>query len=461
MARPTRDVEIIEVLDPDDPTIDWHVAASPPPPPPPAGPTPGRRRWPWVAFALVVVASVVAVVITAVTDDTGEPVLAEGKYLVDDVAVRSYSADIVTPPDGNGYYAMLAQGGPLDGWVSVEATRSTELPIFRDSYIDTVEGAPMVISADDPLRTATVIDRFVGWTLVVRSAGLPLREVSNFTRAVQVNTALAGPQVTWGVPGAGRTIVATGHSRDEAMYGRVITRMTYLDERQEVVTLRVADGDLERQLRTLSYMSIRSPETIDGRSVVTLAETGESVVMWEQDGHLLSLAGVADRPTLTALSRQVRQATDDEWHTRLIFLRPDYRVGDFATVSSGSDWVAGVQRAERGGRDLFLWWFSVPGDGFTSMSVPVRFEPTTMPFADRVVVGDVTYVFVSMPGTTGVTTASVYAGEGPPAELTLRQAFPDVDVVVGVHRVDSPGQVRVFTPGLQSLQGGLLPDPLK
>ena len=466
MARPTRDVEIIEVLHPDDPALDWPLAAfSPIPPPPPNRPegddAPGRRRWRWLVLALVTVAAAVAVAVVAVSGDD-PPALAEGKYLIDDASVRAYSADIVTPPDSHGYYALLSQGGPGDGWVSVEASKDGDPPVFLDAHVETVQGAPMVIATDDPLRTATVVDRFVGWTLVVRSAGLPLDEVANFTRAVQVHTELAGPQVTWAVPGSGRPIIATGRSRDEALFGRVATRMTYLDGRSQLVTLRIAEGDLDRQVRALSYLSTGNLRVDDGRTVATLAESDETVVMWEQDGHVLSLAAVATPATLLSLSHAVRQATDDEWHTGLIFLRPDYRVGDFAFVAGERDeWVAGVQRAERGGAQQFLWWFSLPDDPATSVSIPVRFEPTKMPFADRIVVGNVTYVFVSMPRTSGVTTASVYAGDDTGTELTLEAAFPDVDVVFGAYRTTMVGDVRVFTPGLQSPQFGLVPDPLK
>jgi hypothetical protein len=238
--------------------------------------------------------------------------------------------------------------------------------------------------------------------------------------------------------------------------------MTYLDAHSELVTLRIADGDLARQVRALSYLSTGTPQSNGGRTVATLVESGETVVMWEEDGHVLSLAAIATPATLLALSHAVRQATEDEWHTRLIFLRPDYRVGDFAFVAGApGEWAGGVQRAERDGLPQFLWWFSLPDDPSTSVSVPVRFDPLTMPFADRVVVGNATYVFVSMPGTSGVTTASVYAGDGSGTELTLDQAFPDVDVVFGAYRTSATGPVRVFTPGLQTPQLGLVPDPLK
>lgn len=464
MARPTRDVEIIEVLHPDDPALDWPMAASTPTPPPPPRPPlreSPRRRWPWAALVLVSVIAVSIVAISAIDGDD-PPAMAEGKYLVDDPSLKSYSADIVTPPDSHGYYALLSQGGPSDGWVSVEASQAGAPPIFLDSFVETVEGAPMVISADDALRTATVVDRFPGWTLVVRSSGLPREEVSNFSRAVQVRTELAGPQVTWAVPGSGRPIIATARSRDEALFGRTTTRMTYLDDNARVVTLRVADGDVDRQARALSYLSTGNLREDDDRTVATLAESGETVVLWEQDGHVLSLSAMDTPASMLALSRRVRQATEDEWHTRLIFLRPDYKVGDFALVAGDrGEWLAGVQRAERGGEQQFLWWFSLPDEPQTSVSLPVRFEPTTMPFADRVVVGDVTYVFISMPGTSDVTTASVYAGDDTGTELTLQQMFPDVDVVFGVYRTTTTGSVRVFTPGLQSPYLGLVPDPLK
>jgi hypothetical protein len=285
--------------------------------------------------------------------------------------------------------------------------------------------------------------------------------VSNFARGLQVESSSTGVQVTWGVPGSGRQIVTSARSSDEALFGRVDTRMTYLDDRSDVITLRVAAGDLDEHARTLSYMAERPPETIGGRVIATLPDTGESLVMWEQDGHLLSLTGVVDPATLLTLSGEVRRATEDEWQTRLIFLRPDYRMGAFTSLADGDGWLAGIQRAERGGIDKYLWRFTVPADRLNSAWVPVRFDPITMPFADRIVIDGVTYVFVSMPGSSGVTSATVYVADGPGIDLTLRPAFDDVDAVFAAYRVVGPGDVRVFSPGVQSPQSGLLPDPLK
>jgi hypothetical protein len=214
-------------------------------------------------------------------------------------------------------------------------------------------------------------------------------------------------------------------------------------------------------VRTLQLLSPTPPTNVDGRIVATLPDTGDPVVLWEQDGHLLSLTGQADPAVLVELSHDVRQATEQEWHTRLIFLHPDYRVGAFVTIDTGDSWRAGVQQAERGGDTNYLWWFTLPNDSFTSTSIPVRFDPTVQPFADRVVIDGSTYVFVSAPSSSGVTTATVYAGDTAVADLTLRRALPGVDAVFGVYRVDLAGPVRVFAPGLTAADAGLLPDPLR
>jgi hypothetical protein len=80
--------------------------------------------------------------------------------------------------------------------------------------------------------------------------------------------------------------------------------------------------------------------------------------------------------------------------------------------------------------------------------VPIRFEPTVEPFADRIVIDGVTYVFVSAPADSGVTDATVYFGDSGIEQLTLRQPFPDIPVVMAAFRVDTPGPIRVTSPGV-------------
>jgi hypothetical protein len=460
-------MEIIEVLDPDDPSLDWHVARAEPEPPREALEA-RRGRWPFFAGAASV-AVLAVVVVATVSGDDARPVpppdtvavLADGRYLIENDALRTYSADIVTPPDDQGYFALLSDGAPADGWVSVAVDRTPATPaVFLDGEVRDVDGLQFVGSVDDPSRV-TVVRRFDnGRSLTVKSSRLSDNELSLFVRGITVGVGDGVPTVSWGPPGSGRNVVVTAATERQALLGDVVTQVRYLDDHSDVLTLRVADGSLDQHVRTLQLLSQSAPENVGGRIVATLPDSGEPVVLWEQDGHLLSLSGQADPAALVDLSHDVRQATEQEWQTNLIFLHPDYRVGSFATLNRGDGWEAGLQLAERGGASKYLWWFTLPSDRFTSTSVAVRFDPTVQPFADRVVIEGSTYVFVSAPASSGVTTATVYAGDAPVADLQLGRAFSDVDALFAVTRVDSPGPVRVFAPGITAHEAGLLPDPL-
>lgn len=446
-------MEIIDVLDPDDPSIDWgvvHVAA--PLDASPAVRAP-RRRWPWVAASVAaVVAIVVAVVVTGDADVPPEPT-AEGRYVLVDSRLRNYSTDVATPFDDSGVFRVWAVGGPEQPHVTIQIDTQARDPfLVFDGSTREVDGLTVIDALGRPGQTTVVRDLGDGARMVVRSTGLSDADVVAVANAGQVNNG-QGALVDLTVPPAlqqrlGLREVVASRWQDEALYGTVETTMRYLDESSNVVTLRVAKGSLSQQVTALDYLANRPSTRRGDRAVGQLAASGDAVVLWQQDGYVLSLTGPGNPERYYALSRGVRAATAAEWDTQLIFLRPDYRVGDFALLGRGDEWVAGVQRAERGGATKLLWWFTVPSEPGTSTSVAVRFEPTVEPFADRIVIDGVTYVLVSAPADSGVTDATVFFADSGVEQLTLTQPFPDIPVVMAAFRVDDPGPVRVMAPGV-------------
>ena len=454
MPRRPDDMEIIDVLDPDDPSIDWGVVPTAParvaPSPPSAS---RRRRWPWVVGSIGVVAAVVIALVVTGDDAAPDPVTEPGRYVLVDPRLRNYSTDVATPFDDSGGFRVWAVGGPDEPHVEVQIdTRATDPFIAFDGATRNVQGLDFISTLGRANRVTVVRDLGREARMVVRASGLADADVAAIVNYTNIGTS-AGRVADIVMPvGVERSLglheVVTGRWQDEVLYGTVETTMRYLDEQSNVVTLRVAKGSLFDQVTALGYLADRAAEPRGDRFVAQLTETGDAVVLWQQDGYVLSLTGPGDPERYVDLSQAVRPATADEWDTQLIFLRPDYRVGDFALLGRGTDWVAGVQRAERGGTTKLLWWFTVPSEPGTSTSVPVRFDATVQPFADRIVVDGVTYVLVSAPARSGVTDATVFFGESGIEQLTLTRPFADIPVVMAAFRVDDVGPVRVMTPAV-------------
>ncbi len=453
MPRRPDDMEIIDVLDPDDPSIDWGVVQASSAPPASAEPATHRRRWPWAVGSVAVVASVVVALVVNGDEQVPDPVTAEGRYVLVDSRVRNYSTDVATPFDDSGGFRVWAVGGPDEPHVEIQIDSNAADPfILFDGSTRNVQGLTFISSLGAPGRVTVVRDLGRDARMVVRATGLSDADVAAIVNDTNIGTSAGrvrdivmpvGVEQSLGL----REVVA-GRWEDEVLYGAVETTMRYLDEQADLVTLRVAKGSLFDQVTAFGYLGDRAPEVRGDRFVGALATTGDAVVLWQQDGFVLSLTGPGDPERYEALSRSVRPATADEWDTQLIFLRPDYRVGDFAVLARGSDWLAGAQRAERGGATKLLWWFSVPSEPGVSTSVPVRFEPTVQPFADRIVVDGVTYVLVSAPAASGVTNATVFYGDSGIEQLTLTRPFADIPVLMAAFRVDDVGSVRVMAPGV-------------
>ena len=452
MPRRPNDMEIIDVLDPDDPSIDWGVVRPATPAPPPLAPRASRRRWPWVTASLILVLAIVVAVVVVGGDEPTEPTAA-GRYVLVDSRLRNYSTDVATPFDDAGVFRVWAVSGPDQPHVAIQIdTQARDPLVVFDGSTREVDGITVIDALGRPGQVTVVRDLGDGARMVVRSTGLSDADVAAVANAGRVFDE-QGVLVDITIPVAleqrlGLQQVVSSRWQDEALYGTVETTMRYLDESSNVVTLRVAKGSLSQQVAALDYLANR-PSTLRGeRSVGQLATTGDAVVLWEQDGYVLSLTGPGNPERYVALSRGVRKATAAEWDTQLIFLRPDYRVGDFALLGRGEEWIAGVQRAERGGATKLLWWFTVPSEPGTSTSVAVRFEPTVEPFADRIVIDGVTYVLVSAPASSGVTDATVFFADSGVEQLTLTQPFPDIPVLMAAFRVDDLGPVRVMAPGV-------------
>jgi hypothetical protein len=453
MPRRPDDMEIIDVLDPDDPSIDWGVVHTAAPPPPLAVRGP-RRRWPWVAGSLAVVVAIVIALV--VTGDHPAPteLTAPGRYVLVDSRLRNYSTDVATPFDDTGGFRVWAVGGPDQPHVEIQIDTEARDPFITfDGSTRNVQGLHFIDALGSrPGQVTVVRDLGRDSRMVVRATGIGDADVAAIVNYTNIGTSagrVADVIMPVGVEQRlGLKEVVSSRWADEALYGAVQTTMRYLDEQSDVVTLRVAKGALFDQVTALGYLGDRAPRAEGGRFVGTVSSNGDAVVLWQQDGYVLSLSGPGNPERYYALSLGVRKATAAEWDTQLIFLRPDYRVGDFALLGRGDEWVAGVQRAERGGATKLLWWFTVPSQPGTSTSVPIRFEPTVQPFADRIVIDGVTYVLVSAPASSGVTDATVYFADSGVEQLTLTQPFPDIPVVMAAFRVDDPGPVRVMAPGV-------------
>ena len=129
-------------------------------------------------------------------------------------------------------------------------------------------------------------------------------------------------------------------------------------------------------------------------------------------------------------------------------LRPDYTLGEFATLAIGDAseaWRAGPQIAQRKGRTEFLWWWTVPGTDNVTASTAAADGVGAEPHFDTVVVPGATFVFVSQPDAGG--TATVRAADGTEYVAELRQPFTQSPVYMAVVRIETPGPVTVNING--------------
>ena len=451
--RHAPDLTIIEVLDPDDPSLLWSDAPNgivPEPPRPPVAP-PGRGAWPWL-FATVAVLAVAWFVVSALADEPEPPtppvVLADGRYLLDDRTLVAYSADIVSSPVQQREFRMWADDGvPGARSVRVEAVQGAAPPfVATDAVLHRVGDVALMASRIDPTVVVAERDLGDGWHAVITTRGLTLDEAATVVLDVQVVTLADRHEIQLLRPRFGSLDlrpVAAAESLTDGLFGDVTTELRYLDDTGVEYTLRVGEGSVDDSARLLQFVADSLPSTVGGRVVGTLEDSGDGIVLWEDEGHLLSLTAPIASSTLVSSADLVRPATSDEWQTLLRGLLPDYRLGEASVIAapSGEGWIAGAQRAQRGDQELLLWWFSEPGDRSSVVSRPASpLDPSGLT-VDRFVIDGHTFVFVRLDPTAGeMVSLSWNFGS---VIIQPQRAYLDDSILMAVYRVDASGDIDV------------------
>lgn len=477
MRKQPGDVELIEVFAPDD------LAAWSDDPPQPAGtttPPPAQRKSRRnVVITSVLVAVAFGASTVAINDDTASESAvtttiavtptsraplnptAATHFLLDEPSLIPYSADVVTPP---------ASGEQVHVWTDGTATgRIVTIELHRSSGkgYGIVGGTREVLDGIEVVRLKIYCANAVGpsskqcelmiteipvddeWSVTVRATRSSRGVVSNIAAAVSVIDGVLAENSDF-MEALGLGLTFTANSVDDLVFGRIETAVRYFTVGGELVTLRSAVGNTDRWLAGIRYLVTDAQPSFYDRTYGYVMETGEAFVAWEEDGRLLTLVGPGAAGELAVLSRQVRPATDSEWSDMVYGLRPDFRVGDFATLATGFSstnemWRAGTQIAERTGRLEYLWWWTVPGrDNFADSTAASR-AVGIGPWFDTLVVPGATFVFVSRPSTGGTVTVRTATGAVLNAELT--QPFSDSSVFMTVVRVEEPGPVTVDIDG--------------
>lgn len=448
------DLTIIEVLDPDDPSLLWADAPLPVSPSPPrSAPSRSGGAWPWLlgVAAVIAVAWFVAAALGGDPDPPPPPVvLADGRYLLDDPSFVAYSADIVAAAPSRQVFGMWTDDGqPGARSVTVEAQQGAAQPfVATDAAVRVVDGVTLMVSIADPSVVVSERDLADGWHAVITTRGLEPDEAAAVAQRVQVVTLASRYEVEL-LPSQVGSIelrpVAGGTTITEQLYGDVTSELRYLDASGAEFTLRVAEGSVDDAARLLPFVADSLPTNIGGRVVGRLSATGDGVVLWEDQGHLLSLTAPVDPSVLASSADRVRPATRDEWQGLLRGLQPDYRLGEATVVAEselpGEVWIAGAQRARRGGDDLLLWWFSEPGDRSSVVSRPA--SPMVDGLGvDRFVIDGHTFVFVRVEAALAEA-VTVSLGPDPLTILPLQRGYLDEDVLMAVTRLDVRGAVTV------------------
>lgn len=374
-----------------------------------------------------------------------------GRFVIDHPDLRPYSADIVTPLDEEARFQLWTSGDPTKPWLAVQAVHDAgNSYMFTNSSRRLVDGLELVSRRDRPETTDVVISEG-GWTVTIHGSGVNDGDLTRFANGLAVNGG-GTVDTSRALEALGLTLAGTHLVAEQQIYGAVTSEMRSLTADGGLITLRVADGSIE-DLRSLPYFATGLLSGTEGRTSGTLVATGEAVVIWSARGHVLSLTGAVAADQLLEFSRAVRGATESEWKGMLYGLRPDYRIGEFATVADGltgdaSAWLAGLQLAERDGRTRYLWWWTSPDRPDMSASVMASGDLALVPTIDTIVVRGATYVFVSVPTSSAATNATITASDGTITEVALVQPFPQVPVRAGGTRVDTPGAIDVAIDGL-------------
>jgi len=471
------DTEFIEVFSSDD-SAAWSDAASEPSGL--ADPTGDQRRARRGVVVAGLVAVAAAITATAALSDDGnsntaatttipettlvrpqfDP-LPAAHYLIDDPALTPYAADIVSSSGNSEQVVVYSDGTPVGPIAIIETHhRSYEPYGILGASRDVVDGIELVRSpiacpgeaVTRDTRCETVVAEVAAdeqWSITIRGTRLNDSDFVQIVRSVGVvnGTLQQDPNVMASLH-LGVTFEAD--SLDTLLFGAVDSTVRYLTADGQIATLRSAVGTPDHRLASLPYLAIDAQASFYDRTYGYL-DTGETIVVWEDEGRLLSLVAPIDAAELSRISRHVRQATDREWTAMVYGLRPDFTVGDFATLatgetSNGESWRAGPQIAERAGRTEFLWWWTVPGRENFADSSSSSLAVGNSPNVETVVVPGATFVFVSQPDSGG--TVTVRAADGLQYTAELTQPFTKSLVYITVVRIEEQGPVTVTINGM-------------
>ena len=467
MRNPHVGVDLIEVFAPDDAALWAEVAHTP---------TEHRlaRRGPVLIGLLVIsllgagtvalsddgqseVATSTTILTTATTVRSQlEPTLdatSSPHYLIADAALTAYSADIVTPPSTGQQIQVWSNGTDSGPVVIIELHphpyQSYGIVAASRELVDDVE---LVNALTQPAILVSEVAIDESWSATVRATQLDGAEVARIVHSVTVvDSRLAQDASVMADLGLGLTF--EDESLENLIFGRVESTVRYLTATGTIVTLHSAMGSSEHRLTIFSLPTTDAQPISFGSSYRRLPN-GDSVVMWEDDGTLLSLVAPGDPADLIAIRQRVRMATQSEWVAMVYGLRPDYTLGSFATLdsgqgSNGEHWRAGPQIAQRRGRTEFLWWWTVPGStgeiSDVTASTAASLDVGSQARFDSVVVPGAMFVFVSQPHAGG--NVIVRAADGTEYVAELVQPFTQSSVFMAVVRVEAPGAVTVSING--------------
>lgn len=495
MREPAGGVPIIQILAPDDAAWESQRAPESTTQHPARAPTPSSRhaRKGHALLALAVVAVTAGTVLALDEDDhatappsattnvtgtsastrlapdgSGEAAGVAGRFVIDVPGLRPYSADVVTAPTVDDGFVLWSSGNATRPWVSAQLGRNHgDPPAFLNATRRVVDGRELLSPRDQLSTTEMVVPIGERLTVRIRAFDVEDRALIAFADTLRLRAGVLTGDLG-AFAGLQLTPTATTRSAAELLYGRVTTEMRSLTSDGRLVTLRVAEPTApdetdvagDPRTATLPFFTTGLVEGDADYVAGTLTASGDGVVLWTAGGYRLSLTGPLPAQDLLAISASVRPARGTEWDGLLYGLRPDYRLGEYATIAtgtdgSGADWFAGVQQARRGGKDRYLWWWTVPGAPDVSASASTSADLAATPTAETVVVGGATYVFVSAPGVgaagEAATTAMVSDASGTVVEVTLQSPFAGAGLRVGATRVDVPGRIEVTIDGSPSM----------
>ena len=370
-------------------------------------------------------------------------------FLIENGVLTAYAADIVTPPPRGQQVQVWTNGTSVGPLVTIELHPHAYEPYgIVGASRDVVDGVELVRPITQPQSWMSEVAIDDTWSATVRATDLNGADVARIVGSVRViNSELPDDSEVMADLGLGLTF--EDESLDDLIFGRVESTVRYLTVGGDVVTLHSAVGSSEHRLAAFSLLTTGAQPFFYGSSHGRLPN-GDAIVVWVDDGRLLSLVAPGDPVDLISISQQVRRASDAEWTAMLYGLRPDYTLGEFATQATGlvSDtelWRAGPQIAQRDGRTEFLWWWTVPGTTDFSASTAASGGVGSQPHFDTVVVPGATFVFVSQPDSGG--TVTVHAIDGTEYLAELLQPFTQSPVYMAVVRIETPGPITVTIDG--------------